>query len=193
MGPIGCKEQGYLIMRRYPRKPEAIRPYALDVLARSKSKKPAIDVDKIANFLGLVVNYQPFEGQLSGMIAKRGNTAVIGVNSLQGRNRQRFTVAHEIGHFLLHDFDVHVDKSFAVYKTSRNRDENSSLAIDPEEIEANRFAAELLMPQNMIEEDIEKRFDIDIEDAASIAGLAERYEVSEQAMTFRIMNLMRIG
>jgi Zn-dependent peptidase ImmA (M78 family) len=66
------------------------------------------------------------------------------------------------------------------------------MAIDHEEIEANRFAAELLMPKDLLEADLDK-FEIDIEDAETIQHMARRYGVSEQAMTLRIVNLIRLG
>ena len=68
------------------------------------------------------------------------------------------------------------------------RDERSSQAIDPDEIEANRFAAELLMPYAMIVDDI---IDIDIEDDEELRELADKYQVSVQALTHRINDLLR--
>ena len=185
---IGDEAHGETIMKRYPKRPEILRRYAQDILRRAKAYTVPVPLDKVAKHLGISVNYEPFDGELSGMIAKKGQHAVIGVNSLQSNNRQRFTLAHEIGHYALHDFDVHVDKSFVV----RNRDSKSSLAIDHEEIEANRFAAELLMPKDLLEADLDK-FEIDIEDAETIQHMARRYGVSEQAMTLRIVNLVRLG
>ena len=63
--------------------------------------------------------------------------------------RQRFTIAHEIGHFLLHtDEDVHIDEKRPIGR----RDDLSSQAVDACEIEANQFAAELLMPESLVRE-----------------------------------------
>ena len=111
--------------------------------------------------------------------------AVIGVNSAHHFNRQRFTIAHECGHLILHKGkDVHIDRSFRVNR----RDERSAQAVDPIEIEANRFAAELLMPFSMIQNDI---VEFDIEDDEVLEDLANKYQVSLQALTFRINNLMK--
>ena len=68
------------------------------------------------------------------------------------------------------------------------RDEVSSQATDAEEIEANRFAAELLMPYDMIMADLMES-DLDIEDEVALRDLAERYGVSLQAMTLRIRSV----
>ena len=75
---------------------------------------------------------------------------LIGVNSLHHSNRRRFTVAHECGHLLLHAGETFIDKSFRV----NWRDGVSSLAVDRHEIEANQFAAELLMPFEMVVADL---------------------------------------
>ena len=58
------------------------------------------------------------------------NHAVLGVNDWHADVRQRFTVAHELGHLKLHHDELFVD---GVLK----RDDQSSLAIRPHEIEAN--------------------------------------------------------
>lgn len=82
-----------------------------------------------------------------------------------------------------------MDKVFAV----RLRDHVSSEAVSTEEIEANAFAAELLMPSKMIMTDISALTNfIDYEKDGLdnfLKSLASRYEVSEQAMTIRLMNL----
>lgn len=56
------------------------------------------------------VRYSPFEGELAGMLVRGDGQIVIGVNSLHPLNRQRFTIAHECGHLLLHKGEFHVDR-----------------------------------------------------------------------------------
>jgi Zn-dependent peptidase ImmA (M78 family) len=161
-----------------------IRNYVIKILNDSNAYRVPVPLATIAKHLGIFVKYEPYEGELSGMIATQGGHTVIGINSSQSKNRQRFTLAHEIGHYVLHNYNMHVDRSFVI----RNRDSKSSMAIDPDEIEANRFAAELLMPKDLLESDLDE-FDVDIEDAGTIRHMAERYGVSEQAMTLRLVNL----
>jgi Zn-dependent peptidase ImmA (M78 family) len=144
-----------------------------------------VPVERIARDLGVIVRYQPFAGQLSGMIVPAGETCVIGVNSLEAPVRQRFTLAHELGHFHLHPEKEFVDRSFA----TRFRNERSSAGVDTEEIQANRFAAELLMPIDFLHADIADE-EIDVADADElIERLAKRYQVSKQAMTIRLTTL----
>ena len=89
---------------------------------------------------------------------------------------------------LHHSEDVFIDRDYPV----KRRDEISSQAIDPEEIEANRFAAEILMPLPFLQADLRDRA-IDLEDDAAITALAKKYRVSVAAMAFRISNIVGIG
>jgi predicted transcriptional regulator len=98
---------------------------------------------------------------------------------------------------LLHDLDLHVDHNFRVRRGGdaaaavRRRDGTSSLAIDPLEIEANRFAAEILMPYDMMWSDL-ARADFDYENVEEVKPLARRYIVSPQAMLHRVANIGHI-
>ena len=65
---------------------------------------------------------------------------------------------------------------------------DASKAENPEEIEANRFAAELLMPETMLTDDLRGK-KLDIENDELIRELADRYRVSPQALTYRLVNL----
>lgn len=155
------------------------------LLQDHKVQKPPVPVEVIARKLGALVRYSPFDGEISGMVYRDKDRTVIGVNSFHHPNRQRFTVAHEIGHMLLHKGkEVHIDRTFRV----NLRDDVSSQAVDREEIEANRFAAELLMPKQMLMEDL-KRQEIDFESEEDLLVLARKYRVSLQALTFRLANL----
>jgi len=151
---------------------------------------PPVPVIELAEKLGAKIKKEAFvgKGDVSGMLFRDGSHAIIGVNANHARTRQRFTIAHEIGHLLLHEGkEVHLDRNFAIRVILR--DSTSSDASRKEEIEANRFAAELLMPFDMLIEDIEKN-PIDVEDQSAIKHLAKKYAVSSQAMTFRVLNLV---
>jgi Zn-dependent peptidase ImmA (M78 family) len=122
-----------------------------------------------------------------------GKKVIIGVNADNQWERQRFTVAHELGHFVLHDDNLRVDHHFVDasreprLRVAAFRDRVSSQATDAREIEANRFAAALLMPIDFLEKSLRAaRSPLDNE---AVATLATKYEVSIQAMTYRLMNL----
>ena len=118
----------------------------------------------------------------------RGDKAIIGINSAHPNTRQRFSIAHEIGHLILHKKNLFVDKVVRL----DFRDSRSSLAIDKEEIEANVFAAELLMPRDFIEREIRrimsKRKSPPLKERL-IEELRNAFEVSLQAMEYRLINL----
>lgn len=154
------------------------------LLRRCSIHKPPIRVEMIAKHLGAILRYEPFDDDISGVLYRDKHSTIIGVSSLHHPNRQRFTIAHEIGHLVLHEMEVHVDKGYRVAL----RNSLSSQAVDPDEIEANRFAAELLMPSHFIEEDVQL-FLHDVEDDAELAELAHKYRVSTQAMAYRLGNL----
>jgi Zn-dependent peptidase ImmA (M78 family) len=155
-------------------------------------RAPAVPVDRIAKGLGAQLRYSPLDEELSGMIYVSGDTPIIGINSLHPPNRQRFSIAHETAHLVLHRHlisgRVHVDKEFQVPLMRLNRDEISALGTEKIEIDANQFAAELLMPRAWFEAALaSKRFDIDNE--SPFDELAKRFRVSRQALDYRIRNL----
>lgn len=144
-----------------------------------------VPVEAIAKSLGASIAYRDFDEDVSGLLVRQGESSVIGVAKSQSKERQRFTIAHELGHLLLHEGqEVHVDKLFRI----NFRSKVSSTAEDVQEIEANIFAANLLMPRAFLVKDAAK-LDLDFEDQGHVQSLASRYEVSAQAMTFRLLNL----
>jgi Zn-dependent peptidase ImmA (M78 family) len=171
------------------RRRNIIRAKVEALLNESGIGEPAVPVEAIAARHGIEVLHRSFdEAELSGFLARQpGTRAVIGINSDQPPNRRRFTVAHELGHFFLHgeqgQQEVHVDhtKDFQV----KLRGPASSKGVDDEEVEANLFAAELLMPTRFLQRDFSQGFDVSDDDEA-VVRLAKRYGVSTQAMSIRL-------
>lgn len=166
-----------------------IRLLVQELLTQAGIHTPPVPVDQIAEAQGLELrlNREP-ASKISGFLFLGGNRPIIGINAEHHTNRQRFTIAHELGHYLLHSFspqDLYVDHSFQVLL----RDERSSEGTDTTEREANLFAAELLMPAGLLSTDLQDRTQIDIVDEAFLQELAQRYQVSQQAMMFRLANL----
>jgi Zn-dependent peptidase ImmA (M78 family) len=165
-----------------------IRTLVQRLLAEHRVRSAPVEVAEIAKALGVEVQETPAEDDLSGFLYRdrKRNLTIIGVNSDQHPNRRNFTAAHELGHYLLHDFDdVHVDRDFKVWL----RNETSSQGTDVEEKEANLFAAELLMPAHFVAKDVEEIGTIDLLDEEVLQELAAKYGVSTQAMTFRLAYL----
>jgi Zn-dependent peptidase ImmA (M78 family) len=144
-----------------------------------------VPVAKIAEDLRIAVREEPFEGEMSGVLYRRDDgRIVIGVNETHADARKRFTIAHEIGHSKLHRDVLFVDGLV-------HRDLKSSQAVDPKEIEANAFAAELLMPREWVMREIAKLVPVgtSMNPAKVARELAQIFEVSEQAMGYRLVNL----
>jgi Zn-dependent peptidase ImmA (M78 family) len=145
---------------------------------------PAVPIDKMIRAKGVTIRKIDLK-DISGMIVRDGTSVLIGVNTTQAETRQRFTLAHEFGHFLLHEGKpVHYDKQFRMDLRSAA----SSAGTDTEEIEANYFGSSILMPRIFLERELADRF-IDIEDANAVEDLAKRYKVSPQAMNIRLLNV----
>jgi Zn-dependent peptidase ImmA (M78 family) len=119
------------------------------------------------------------------MLFRDAGRVVIGINSTHAKTRQRFTIAHECGHLQLHAGKMYVDARVNF------RDAVSGLAIDHEEIEANAFAAALLMPQDHVLTEIRKASKRhESHDVTVIVDeLARAFVVSKQAMEIRLKNL----
>lgn len=177
---------------------ERIQKPVEKILKAQGITKPPIPVDRIAQARGARLRYVPYDGEMSGMLAREDGNIVIGINALHPKTRQRFTIAHELGHLELGHLDVlyesglHVDRNFRNFRDTPRReirrDELSSQAVDIAEIEANAFAAELLMPTQMIEREVRK-YGVDPDDDELIHSMAKKYHVSMQAMTFRLAKL----
>lgn len=163
---------------------------ATEILRRLKIEEEEIPipVERIARELGATVRRLPLDDELSGMIYIKGAQILIGVNALHHIHRQRFTVAHEIGHLILHsdriERRIHVDKRLPV--RIFHRDVQSTQGVDSIEIEANQFAAALLMPETVIRQELDGQYDI--EDIPTEA-LAKKLRVSRQALELRIGHL----
>ena len=173
-----------------PQRQNTIRDRALQLLVQSGITDAPVNVEVIAASRGITIRRTPTTDDVSGFLYRHGSSpAIIGVNALHHPNRQRFTIAHEIGHFELHKFsDVHVDK-FVV----KLRSQASSTGEDKEEVEANRFAAELLMPSKILEQVLPRFALNDLLDDRAMKQLAKHFQVSVQAMSNRLISLNYIA
>ena len=155
-----------------------------ELLENNSVHQPEVPIANIVRAQGIEILFDDLE-DISGMIVRQNEDVTIAVNVKQNRLRQRFTLAHEFGHYLLHEGrPVRFDRNFRV----NLRSDRSSMAVDPEEIEANFFAANILMPRVMLVQDLGDKY-IDLDDAKSTREWARRYGVSIQAMNLRLINL----
>lgn len=140
-------------------------------------KEAPVDVHKIAKLLGFSVIESDFPDNYSGEIFIEGKVKSIGINKHHTINRQRFSLAHELGHYLnAHEY---FDEKGEMLENAEFDYHNP---VHRQEQEADRFAASLLMPKKFLVRDLES-IGLDID------KLTEKYQVSEQAMWIRLTTL----
>ena len=142
-----------------------------------------VDPVILANKLGVKVNNAKFvDDSWAAMISKRDDAIRIFVEQSDPPYRKRFSIAHELGHHFLHlpqDGEI-VDKRADMFRQRAPAEE----AISPErlrEIQANWFAAALLMPADLVRREWELN--------SNLKKLAIQFNVSEEAMGYRLDSL----
>lgn len=143
---------------------------ARDLLAELQIQDPEeIVIERIAPFKRAPVRYANLAG-CDGQIMRTGDTALITVRSSIDRvGQRRFVIAHELGHVVLHQGIRQVDQVDANQTDNFHHHQK-----DPAELEANYFAAELLMPKVFFQKDasrLEPSWD-------NIRALSERYQTT---------------
>lgn len=156
----------------------------LEILREAKNFAP---VDVPALILRLGINYvrYPMPDYRSGYIERSlDGRFKIAVNSKEGKQRQRFTAAHELGHYFLHrDLLLpggrHMDR---LYGKVQNITGTGNFINETHERQANGFAAELLMPKGLVRSKFK-------EVGRDHLEVARFFQVSGSAMAWRIHNL----
>ncbi|MEU0787591.1 ImmA/IrrE family metallo-endopeptidase [Streptomyces sp. NPDC006173] len=142
-----------------------------------------IDPEQVAVRLGASVLRHPGPAELSGMLLRRDGQAVIGLNDTLPPARQRFALAHLVGHLHLHR-----QRDLLLDTVERHALGNlASLPTDREETEANRFALELLAPETAVRR---AAVEADFRTAAQLVDLlAPRFDLTRSTMAARLMGL----
>lgn len=135
-----------------------------------------VDPVKIARRLGLNVFRSRMEAGVSGALSKsRNEPGVIYLNADHHTHRQRFTCAHELGHYV-----KRTAEDTTSFEYIDRRDDLSSTGTHPDEVFANQFAAALLMPADRVRR---------LRAQHSPRALAKHFGVSPTAMEYRLANL----
>jgi Zn-dependent peptidase ImmA (M78 family) len=136
-----------------------------------------VDPIAIAGKAGIKVFTAPLESEVSGkLFMKPGRDPEIYVNQSDSYNRQRFTVAHELGHWA-----KRVAKGEESGEIVDYRGPLAATGTDPQEIYANQFAAALLMPADEVRRLTERGY--------GPIAIADTMRVSPDAAAFRITNV----
>lgn len=148
----------------------------LSVLHVHTSKAP-VKVGALATSLGLKVVLASLPMNISGLIQPDDDGHfIIKVNRFESKERQRFTIAHEIAHFLLHRDQI----DNGIIDSVLYRSKLSSRI----EAEANKLAADIVMPSDAVFAAM-ARFGGKLSDN-DISDLASEFGVSRQAMGIRV-------
>jgi len=146
------------------------RQLARKVLQELSITNPPVDIESVVKAHGLAIErFYNWPDKLHGQLWREQR--VIGVNGNDHRTRQRLTLAHELGHFVLHhDLLEFVDYGAALDDPEKDID-----------VEAYEFGGELLMPMRWIKNDYARIRDTE--------RLSLRYDVSEPALWVRLIKL----
>lgn len=122
------------------------------------------------------------DNNISAILLIKGSKSLITANAYHHINRKRFSIGHELGHLLLgHKKDIDIKEEEKIFF----RNEISSMGINNDEIEANYFSANLLMPEHILKESI----DLNSSFEDNVANLAGRFVVSQASMTLRLNHI----
>jgi Zn-dependent peptidase ImmA (M78 family) len=137
------------------------------------------DIKKYLINSGVEIIYEEMDN-MSGYLKKKEESFLIGINKYQNEARQRFTMAHELAHIVLHS-KGDGKKEFRDIILFRDSEK-----FDKKEIEANNFAGELLMPKDYFNDAIMNNIN-------TCEKLAEHFNVSPAAARYRAYKLGYIG
>lgn len=147
--------------------------------------KPPVPVHEIALGLDILeITEQPFDA-FEGVLLTRPERdfGIIGINAISSPQRRRFSVAHELGHFLC---DWHTPVSDAGFRCTRR--DMSAPAGDAvhrqQEAEANLFAIELLAPASLVAPHLRR-----LPDLENILAMTKAFDISKAAAARRYVQL----
>jgi Zn-dependent peptidase ImmA (M78 family) len=149
-------------------------------LVRELGREIPVNLPRIIRALGIRYDERFMPADESGRIERDDDGYMIVVNATEGEQRRRFTAAHELAHYLLHrdllHREGHLDRLFGPPGT------NPSSPFTPRhEVQANRLAADLLMPADAV-----RAYE---EMGLEVGEMARRFGVSPAAMRIRLQSL----
>lgn len=171
---------------------ETIEQEAQKVLQQTNAFRMPVPIELVAHRMNLTVEAASLGEEVSGILILDNGRGTIGYSSEQPHVRQRFSIAHELAHYHLHRNESGAPKLFidtTKYVAVFLRGEHSSTGEHAREIQANMFAAALLMPEALLRNEI-KSSDYDLLDEEELCErLASKFQVSTQAMSIRLTTL----
>lgn len=137
-----------------------------------------VKLGRLAKSLGVKVLRSTLPRGTSGQIGYEGDEFVIRINRHESKHRQRFTLAHEIAHYLLHKENIVKAGGWSENVLLRSG--------QPEQIEyeANRLASDLVMPSDQLE--LATSEYVGPMTSEVIEDLARKFGVSTAAMEIKL-------
>lgn len=142
----------------------------------------SISIEDIVYALDIPLQFRKLNG-CDGRIIHDGNRSIIVINDqIQYQSRRDFTIAHELGHYLMHrDSLIQHTDTMITMSWFDNTLKNKILI---QEYEANTFAAEILLPTSIFKQEIEKKkFSPEL-----IKSVADKFKVSQSSIIFRFVD-----
>ena len=165
---------------------ELARAEARRVLNDFGVTEPPIDPEEIAESMGVNVIFVSFDHEISKKISgfidfddQDDSLARIVVNKNMSPKRMNFTIAHELGHFLMHQEYARGNEYQILPRSNHHASDKPK-----EEKEADLFAAELIAPKQLL---------LRYKKIASLPELSSIFVASEEMLKWRIHNLERFG
>lgn len=147
---------------------------ALRLLNDTGVYQPPVNPVDIASYVGVSVHFVTFSGESEGVAGLYDPSKdEILVNAQESGVRQTFTIAHELGHKIMHEEWAKSENYRVLWRDTTRQSK------DRREQEANAFAANLLMPRQMVND----------YRSVPVSSLARIFAVSEQVASFRLQNL----
>lgn len=175
-------------------KKSEVRKRALEFCKENNIKTFPVEIIRICNSIGLKVFEEYLDPDVSGMIIvdnepweRYGTNKFIVVNLSELASRRRFTIAHELAHYVLHN------EGNTLY-AHRDMVGNNELRSNIEQ-EANYFAANILMPEKLIKDKVSDIINESwgiLPDFILIKEIADSFAVSEAAAEVRLRQLKMI-
>lgn len=139
-----------------------------------------LDIRRVVDYVSstnpdepLALEYVIMDPATSGSLTYKSGLWTIRVNKNHNARRQRFTVAHELGHYMMHRNKAESFTDEIFFRTESK---------DGLEYRANEFASKLLMPEKRVRKAI-------ADGVRNLGQLAERFDVSSLAMKVRVQEL----
>lgn len=134
---------------------------------------PIIEITESCGLKIREVDFGKYSDRVAGFLNTKGN--VIYVNKDDNEHRKAFTIAHELGHYLLHKKELAEDPNLSILF----RIPLGAIDSNPLEQEANAFAARILVPKQILDEYRKKGIE-------EVAVLANIFGVSQEVIGHRL-------